>query len=143
MNNLAIVLQERGKWQKAEEMHTKVLEARRRVLGQDHQDTLSSMNNLANVLQKQGKWQKAEEMHTEVLEARRRVLGQDHQDTLSSTSNLATVLQEQGKWQKAEEMHTEVLEGMRPSSWTGPPGHPEQHEQPGDCPSRARQVAES
>ena len=113
MNNLANVLREQGKWQKAEEMHTEVLEGMSRVLGQDHKHTLSSMSNLASVLQLQGKWQKAEEMHTEVLEARRRVLGQDHQDTLSSMNNLANVLQEQGKWQKAEEMHTEVLEGMR------------------------------
>jgi hypothetical protein len=43
-------------------MHTEVLEARRRVLGHDHQDTLSSMTNVAFVLRKQGKWQKAEEM---------------------------------------------------------------------------------
>ena len=59
---LRVLFSNRGNWQKAEEMHTEVLEARRRVLGHDHQDTLSSMTNVAFVLRKQGKWQKAEEM---------------------------------------------------------------------------------
>jgi hypothetical protein len=44
-----------GKHAKAEEVHRKVLEARQRVLGPEHQDTLRSMNNLASVLQDQGK----------------------------------------------------------------------------------------
>ena len=83
----------------------KVLEARLRILGEDHHDGLSSMDNLATVLRKQGKWQEAEDIHRKVLEARWRTLGEDHPDTLGSLNNLAIVLQAQGKWQKAEYMH--------------------------------------
>ena len=113
MNNLAIALQEQGKWQEAEEMHREVLEITRRDLGQEHRKTLASMNNLAIVLQEQGNWQEAEEMHREVLEIKRRDLGQEHRKTLASMNNLAIVLQEQGNWQEAEEMHREVLEIKR------------------------------
>ena len=94
-------------------MHREALEAKRRVLGHEHQDTLASMNNLANVLQEQGQWQESEEMHREALEAKRRVLGQEHPDTLASMTNLANVLREQGKWKEADEMHREALEAKR------------------------------
>ena len=113
MSNLALVFQKAGKWQEAEQVHTEVLEASRRVLGEDHPDTLGSMSNLAAVLQAQGKWQETEEMHTEVLEAKRRVLGEVHPDTLGSMNNFAGVLQKRGKWQETEEMCAEVLEGRR------------------------------
>ena len=84
MNNLAIVLQEQGKWREAEEMHREVVEIRHRVLGEEHQDTWSSMNGLASVLKEQGKWQQAEETCIEVLGLRRKALGEDHSDTLAS-----------------------------------------------------------
>ena len=50
-HNLAVVLQEQGKWQQAEEMHKEVLEVMRQVLGEHHPDTLSSLTNLSCVLQ--------------------------------------------------------------------------------------------
>ena len=39
---------------------TKVLEVRRRVLGEEHPDTLISMNNLAVLYRDQGKYAQAE-----------------------------------------------------------------------------------
>lgn len=47
---MAIVLHEEGKWQEAEAMKREVLEVRRRVLGEDHPDTLSSMEGLAGTV---------------------------------------------------------------------------------------------
>jgi hypothetical protein len=44
-----------GKHAEAEQVHREVLEARQRVLGPEHPDTLRSMNNLGTALQDQGK----------------------------------------------------------------------------------------
>jgi hypothetical protein len=62
------------------------METRKRVLGSEHPDTLTSMNN----------WEK--------------VLGPEHPDTLTSVSNLGSLLQSQGKYEEAEAMHRRALE---------------------------------
>ena len=94
-------------------MHRQVLQVRRRVLGEEHPDTLNSKNNLANAVEFQGKCQEAEKMHREVLEVRSRVLREEHPNTLNSKNNLANAVEFQGKWQEAEKMHREVLEARR------------------------------
>ena len=58
------------------------VETRRRVLGAEHPDTLSSMNYLGTVYWAQGKYAQAEKMFNQTLEIRRRVLGPEHPDTL-------------------------------------------------------------
>jgi tetratricopeptide (TPR) repeat protein len=86
-------------------MHRQTLELRRKVLGREHPDTLTSMNNLARMLSEQGKYKEAETMHQQTLELARKVPGREHPLTLKSMNNLATVLSEQGKYEEAEIMH--------------------------------------
>jgi hypothetical protein len=50
MNDLAGLYVHEGKYAEAEPLLTKVLEVRRRVLSQEHLNTLLSINNLAVVL---------------------------------------------------------------------------------------------
>lgn len=73
----------------AEGLKVSVLEARKRVLGEEHPSTLNSMANLAATHSDQGRWKEAEELKLSVLEARRRLLGEEHPDTLNSMANLA------------------------------------------------------
>ena len=73
----------------AADLHEKVLEARRRTLGDEHPDTLSSMNNLAETYRALGRMKEAAALHEKVLEASRRTLGDEHPHTLSSMNNLA------------------------------------------------------
>ena len=47
MNNLALLYFNRGRYYEAETMHVKTLEIQKRVLGEEHPDTLDSMGNLA------------------------------------------------------------------------------------------------
>jgi hypothetical protein len=63
----------------------------RRVLGDDHPNTLATMNNLAETLRAQDNLSEAREMHDNVLESRRRILGENHPNTLTSMNNLAVV----------------------------------------------------
>ncbi|RYP69598.1 hypothetical protein DL770_008204 [Monosporascus sp. CRB-9-2] len=60
----------------------------KKLLGEDHLDTLTSMNNLASTYSKQGRWKEAEELGVRTLKTRKRVLGEDHPDTLISMHNL-------------------------------------------------------
>lgn len=50
MNNLAEVYRAQGKLAEAATLHTQVLDTRKRVLGQEHSDTLASMQGLARLL---------------------------------------------------------------------------------------------
>jgi Tetratricopeptide repeat len=52
------------------------METRKRVLGQEHPDTLTSMANLASTFWSQGRWKEAEELEMQVMETSVRVLGQ-------------------------------------------------------------------
>jgi hypothetical protein len=50
MNNLA---RNQGRWEEAENLHMQVLEMRKKVLGEEHPDTLESMADLAYTLKSQ------------------------------------------------------------------------------------------
>ncbi|KAM6493175.1 hypothetical protein JOM56_011309 [Amanita muscaria] len=110
---LAFLFTRIGIWDEAEKLETRVLEARKAKLGNDHPDTISSMNNLANTYRDQGRWDEAEKLETHVLEARKAKLGNDHPDTLGSMNNLASTYRNQGRWDEAEKLETHVLEARK------------------------------
>ena len=62
------------------------MDTRKRELGSEHPDTLSSMINLASTYWNQGRWKEAEELNMQVIEIKKRVLGEEHPDTLTSVS---------------------------------------------------------
>lgn len=57
-----------------------VMEASKRVLGDEHPNTLTSIANLASTYWNQGGWKEAEELQVLVTEARKSVLGEGHPD---------------------------------------------------------------
>ena len=68
-----------------------VMETRKRVLGEEHPDTLTSMYNLASTYRSQGRWKEAEMLEVLVMETRKRVLGEEHPDTLTSIAKLESL----------------------------------------------------
>ena len=86
-----------------EELQVWVLEARTRLIGKEHPDTLDAAGNLANTYGEQGRLAEAEEIQVGLLEASRRVLGAEHTDTLLAAGNLAATHGDQGKHAEAEE----------------------------------------
>ncbi|MEU4919198.1 tetratricopeptide repeat protein, partial [Streptomyces parvus] len=64
----------------------------RRVLGEDHPDTLSTAFNLAIDLAELGRTEAARDLGEDTLARRRRVLGEDHPDTLK-TARLLELLE--------------------------------------------------
>jgi len=84
---------DRGIRQTAREMHHKVFEARKRILGDLHPDTLSSMYHLGLCYETEGNHKMAKELYGNVSKAQKRVLGETHSDTLRSIKALTTILE--------------------------------------------------
>ena len=94
-------------------MHQRTLAARKRVLGEEHLDTLVTMNNLAWLFESQGLNGKAEPLYVETLEKMKRALGAEHRETLNTMNNLARLYRSQQKFEKAEPIQVELLETRR------------------------------
>jgi L-lactate permease len=84
------------------------MEARKRVLGEEHPDTLSAMSSLATTYLNLGQWKDAEDLEVLVMEARKRVLGEENPDTLSTMSSLAATHWNLGWWKDSEELEVQV-----------------------------------
>jgi tetratricopeptide (TPR) repeat protein len=106
----AMALYSDGRYKAAGELFVQVMETRKRVLGDEHPDTLSSMANLAATYRNQGRWNEAEKLEVQVMETRKRVLGDEHPSTLSSMANLAATYWNQGRWNEAEKLEVQVME---------------------------------
>jgi eukaryotic-like serine/threonine-protein kinase len=104
---------ELGLYEAARPLLERALEMRRRVLGEEHPDTLESIDTLGVLLSDQGERELAMRYYQEALEKRRRILGQDHAETLRSLNNIAGLLYDQGQRDKALEYHREALEKRR------------------------------
>jgi hypothetical protein len=87
-SNVASSLTRQGKHAIAERINREVLGVRRRVLGEEHPDTLVSANNLATSLSNQTKYAEAKELLHATLQVSRRVLGSAHPKTLAFAESL-------------------------------------------------------
>lgn len=65
----------REKYEEAGVMCQRALEAREKMLGRDHPNTLTCVSTLGSVLDNQAKYEEAEAMHRRALKAREKVLG--------------------------------------------------------------------
>ena len=83
-------------------LYKQTLELRKRVLGDEHPDTLRSMNNLARFYSKLGQHQEAMQLDKQTVEAQQRILGPAHPSTLSSARKLARISASEQTSQKNE-----------------------------------------
>ena len=110
---LAAVYRQLGRFAVAEQLQRLTLDARERLLGARHADTLSACNDLADVLDQQGRFAEAESWHRRAADGRSAVLGAEHPDTLRSRGNLGGNLRYQGKLAEAEPILRDALEATR------------------------------
>jgi TIR domain-containing protein/tetratricopeptide repeat protein/NB-ARC domain-containing protein len=103
----------RGQYRQALASNEQALAACRRVLGDDHPDTLRLMNNLAALRNALGDLVGARQLHEQALAGRRRVLGDDHPETLNSMNNLAMTRGALGDLDGARQLHEQALAGRR------------------------------
>jgi tetratricopeptide (TPR) repeat protein len=109
----ATYLWSRGQYRQAIAMQEQALAGYRRVLGDDHPDTLVSMNNLAAVRYTLGDLDGARQLQEQTLAARRRVLGDDHPSTLVSMNNLAETRRALGDLDGARQLQEQTLAARR------------------------------
>jgi tetratricopeptide (TPR) repeat protein len=102
-----------GLYDAARPLSERVLQTRRRVLGEEHPDTLASISNLGTLLQRQGNYGQALPYRREALEKSRRVLGDDHRATLDAMSEMGSLLMDMGKNDEAEPYYVEALQRSR------------------------------
>jgi tetratricopeptide (TPR) repeat protein len=112
-NKYAWVFSEAGYLVEAEKLEVQAMEMRKRVLGEDHPFTLTSMNNLASALSNRGRYKEAERLEVQVMETRKRLFGPEHLDTITSMANLALTYQEQGRYNEAEKLQKQVVKVMK------------------------------
>ena len=94
MANLASTYRNQGRWKEAEELFVQVMETFKRVLGQEHPDTLTSIANLAMTYMSQGRRTEAKELQIEAVNRLWTTLGEDHPSTAVAIANLASFHEE-------------------------------------------------
>jgi tetratricopeptide (TPR) repeat protein len=101
---------------------------RRRVLGEEHPDTLWSGADLGYSLLSQGRYAEAATLFRQVLALRRKALGEEHRDTLISKDQLAWVYEQQERYDEAEALRREIVEIRKTLLDTRPGDHENQHQ---------------
>ena len=85
-----------GQFERARQLGEDTLTRRRRVLGDDHRDTLRSATYLVLYLLELGQCERARQLGEDTLTRSRRVLGDDHLQTLHSSYFFSVTLRECG-----------------------------------------------
>lgn len=99
-----------GRAEEATAVYKEVAEARARVLGSDHPDTLVALDDLAAAYGDAGRAHEALRLGERVAEARTRVLGPEHPYTLDTLDNLAASYDDVGRTQEALRLREWVAE---------------------------------
>ena len=111
-HQLGTFLLENGLYPSAEPLLRRALEARERVLGAEHPDTLGSVNNLAGLLESKGDYAGAQPLYERALEGLLKVsaaMGGAHPDLQAFVGNYAGCLKAMGR--SAEEVQA-ILQRM-------------------------------
>ena len=109
-NNIGVVYDYLGDYDKALEYYNKALKISKAVLGENHRDTAMSYGNIGVVYDNLGDYDKALEFKNKALEIQKDVLGENHPDTAMSYGNIGNVYSDLGDYDKALEYYFKALE---------------------------------
>jgi serine/threonine protein kinase/Tfp pilus assembly protein PilF len=121
LNDLGVLLLEKGDFGAAGPVLEEALALRRRVLGERHPEVAVTLVELGRLYGDQGFYRRAEPLLREALAIRRRALGDDHRETATSTSDLGLLLLQLGDLAGAEALLRETLATSREAMG---PDHP-------------------
>ena len=113
LDGAGVYLLTRGEPGPALPLFERALTESRRVLGEDHPDTLTSASNLALDLRALGEYERARQLDEDILTGYRRVHGEDHPVTLLPANNLALDLYALGEYERARQLDENTLTGYR------------------------------
>ena len=115
-SQLGYEMRKKGKYEEAKVFYLAALEGRRRVLGEEHKDTLASMNNMGVLLHKMEDYEGSLDYFQQAFRVQETVLGKTHPDALTTIMNMAnTYMVGLKDFVKAEEMFRQALDGYEKS----------------------------
>ena len=110
MNELALALWGPERFSEAEAIHRRTWEIQRRMLGEEHIDTLESAGHLGAVCRELGKVAEAEILLRETLQTCQRLLGNEHPCTTATMNNLGLLLEDRREYEPAETLYRRTYE---------------------------------
>ena len=110
MNVLALFCSKLGRNREASQLRQRTLEARKRVLGDEHPDTLLSINDLAESYFILGRYQEALQLNQQALEVQKRILNDEHPNTLKSMHNVFRLYSQLGQYPEAIQLGKQTVE---------------------------------
>ena len=113
MSALGGLHRDQGNYGRALPLYEDCLARSRRILGEDHPDSLASLNNVASVCLSIGEYDRALHLYEECLAKRSKILGEDHPSTLISLNHLAVSLLRLGKCARALPLYEDCLSRMK------------------------------
>ena len=113
------LLKFQDKLDEAEPYYRESLDGRRRVLGEDHPETLISLHNLGSLRLAQADTAEAEGCYREALAGRRQALGGAHPSTLNTIAALGSLLDATGRPDEAARLLAGAEDDAR-TTLTGP-----------------------
>lgn len=113
MDSKGKVLYDQGRYAEVLELVQVQLEIRRRILGDDHSETLNSFQNVSELLYIQGRLAEAESFCSEAMEGCRRLHGENHPVTILSINLLGKLFSNQGKLVESERLFRQASEAAR------------------------------
>jgi tetratricopeptide (TPR) repeat protein len=121
-NNLGLVKNGQGDYEKALCYYEKSLEIRRKTLPPNHPDLATSYNNIGSVYRNMGEYSKALSFYEKDLEICQKSLLPNHLNLALSYNNIGGVYLNMGEYSKALSFHGKSLEIYEK---TLPPNHPD------------------
>jgi serine/threonine protein kinase/tetratricopeptide (TPR) repeat protein len=109
LNDLGVLLRDKGNYAEATPLLEQALDIRRRRLGNEHEEVAVTLVELGRAYEDQGSADRAEPLLREALAIRRQALGDDHRDTATSLNELALLLWQRGDTAGAEPLFREAL----------------------------------
>jgi ornithine cyclodeaminase/alanine dehydrogenase-like protein (mu-crystallin family) len=88
----------------------------RRVLGNDHPETLRSVQDFTRALRHSGDYERARELDEDTLGRYRRLFGDDHPHTLDAADTLAYDLDVLGRHAEADSLREQFVKPADPRS---------------------------
>ncbi len=110
LNNLALLYESMGEYEKALTLYQRALEIRENLLGPEHLDVAIIRNNLASLYDSMGEYSKALPLYKRVLDIREKVLDPKHLDIATTLNNLALLYYHMKECDKALPLYQRSLE---------------------------------
>lgn len=110
LNNIGLVCNSQGEYNKALKFFQKALEISKKVLRENHPNIATNYNNIGTVYDIQGDYKEALNLFQKALEIKKKVLGENHPDTANSYNNIGGVYYSQGNYKEALNFYQKSLE---------------------------------